>query len=47
MEDYTGEVPTRGATVRVSFLFLVTFLSFLSKKKRKKVTKRFEIKEEF
>ena len=26
--------------------FLVTFLSFLSKKKRKKVTKRFEIKEE-
>jgi hypothetical protein len=30
-----------GTTVRV------TFLSFLSKKKRKKVTKRFEIKEKF
>jgi hypothetical protein len=37
----------RGATVRVSFLFLVTFLSFLFTKKRKKVTERYEIKEEF
>ncbi len=52
------DVPTRGPsfdtssgtssmTVRVSFLFLEPFLSFLSKKKRKKVTKSFEIKEEF
>jgi len=34
-----------GTTVRVSFLFLVTFFSFLFTKKRKKVTKRFDIKE--
>jgi hypothetical protein len=33
-----------GATVRVSFLFLVTFLLFFTKK-RKKVTEEFEIKE--
>ena len=35
------------ANVRVSFLFLVTLLSFLYIKKRKKGSKNFDIKEKF
>ena len=46
MQDGIGGIESR-ANVRVSFLFLVTLLSFLYIKKRKKVTKKFDMKEKF
>jgi len=46
MQGGIGGIESR-ANVRVSFLFLVTLLSFLYIKKRKKGSKKFDMKEKF